>query len=183
LKKIIAFIFLALFVFNLVGFKLVYYVLVKNADKQFVILVDNKQFEIHDLVEIKIPNPLPYTKASVNYERIVGEISFANQVYKYVYRKVSPGFITILCLPDVNKNKLTKAENKFERIVYNTSSDTKNNKQTTAKIKANGSDYDYIKFEFCFKNPICLIDKKIIQHNFNPKLQPQKVAYLPPKYC
>ena len=183
MKKIIAFVFLALFVFNLIGFKLVYFAMQQNADTQFVILVDNNRFDKRNLVEIKIPNPIPYTKATSNFERVDGEISYTNQVYKYVFRKVSPNFITILCLPDVYKNKITNAEKKFERIVNNIPKDSKNTKQSTSAVKANVSEFDYFGFDFKFINSAIAIKKKLTQHNFNLKLQAQKVAFLPPKNC
>jgi hypothetical protein len=180
-KKLTAILFLTVFVFNLVGFKLVYFMLQQNADSQFIILVDNNKFDSRNLVQIKIPNPIPYTKAAANFDRIDGEITFNNKVYKYVYRKISENYITILCLPDAKKTKLNTAEKKFERSVNNPTQEQQNTKTTCKLVKTNLTDFDYFRFDFEFNNRAITINKKIINRNYSLKVQPQKVAFLPPQ--
>ncbi len=153
----------------------------QNADSQFMVLVDNKQFDSRDLLEIKIPNPIPYTKASVNFDRVDGEISYKNKVYKYVYRKISENYITILCLPDIKKTGLKQAQQKFERNANNTEQATKSSKQSNSTVKVNLSDFDYTQCLFLFKNSEVDIRKNLFHHNFKLKAQTQKVALLPPE--
>jgi hypothetical protein len=180
-KKLTAILFLSLFVFNLLGLKLVYFVLQQNADSQFMVLVDNKQFDSRDLIEITIPNPIPYTKASANFDRVDGEINYKNKVYKYVYRKISENYIRILCLPDAKKTGLKQAQQKFERNANNAGQATKSNKQSNSTVKVNLSDFDYTQCLFLFKNSEVNINKNLFPDNFKLKAQAQKVALLPPE--
>ncbi len=152
-----------------------------NADKQFVILVDNNGFDKRNLIEIKIPNPIPYTKAVANFDRINGEITFKSKVYKYVYRKISENYITILCLPDANKTKINNAEKKFEQTINNTLQNKSTNKQTNKLVKVNISDFDYHHFDFKFNNPTKNINKNLVNPSYTLKFQSQKVAFQPPK--
>lgn len=153
----------------------------QNADKQFVLLVDNNGFDKRNLIEIKIPNPIPYTKAVANFDRINGEITFKSKVYKYVYRKISEDYITILCLPDANKTEINNAEKKFEQTVNNTPQDKSTTKQTNKLVKVNLSDFDYFEFDFKFNNSAQNTTQNLTQHNFNLSAQTLEVAFQPPK--
>ena len=137
-----------------------------NADKQFLVLVDNNNFDERNLVEIKVPNPIPYTKAVANFDRIDGEINFKGK---------------ILCLPDANKTIINNAEKKFERLVNNTQQDNKNTKKTNKIVKLNLSDFDYFQLNFSFSVPHKKINKSLIFHKYSLKVQTQKVALQPPK--
>lgn len=180
-KKLIAFLFLTVFIFNLVGFRLVYFVMQQNADNQFIVQIDNNNFSKKDLVEIRIPNPIPYTKASENFDRIDGEISFHNKVYKYVFKKVSPDFITILCLPDYNKTVIKQSQQKFEKNSNTVAQDNKSAKSGNTTVKVNLSDYDYSQFDFTFKNSESLIEQKLNFITHQLPSAPQKVNLLPPE--
>lgn len=153
----------------------------QHADKQFVLLVDNNDFDKNNLIEIKIPNPIPYTKAVANFDRIDGEITLKNRVYKYVYRKISEDYITILCLPDANKTKINNAEKRFERTVNNTAAANNEGKQTNKLAKVNLSDFDYFQFDFTFNNLAKNINKNFVYHTYSLKFQSQKVVLQPPK--
>ena len=181
MKKLIPFIFLTVFLFNLVGFRLVYFVMQQNADSQFIVQIDNNQFSKKDLVEIKIPNPIPYTKGSDTFDRIDGEVSYQNKVYKYVFRKISPDFITILCLPDYKKTVIEQSRQKFENSANNFPQDNKSSKTVTNTAKTNLSDYDYSHFDFTFKNTEKLIEQKLYFSTHQLPSAPQKVNLLPPE--
>ncbi len=153
----------------------------QNADKQFVLLVDNNGFDKRNLIEIKIPNPIPYTKAVANFDRINGEITFKSKVYKYVYRKISEDYISILCLPDVNKTNINNAEKKFEHTVNNVAQNNKETKSSKNLVKANLSDFDFFEFDFKFNNSAQNTTQNLTQHNFNLSAQTLEVAFQPPK--
>ena len=151
------------------------------ADAEFIIQIDNNRFSKKDLVEIKIPNPIPYTKGSDNFDRIDGEVNYQNKVYKYVFRKVSPDFITILCLPDYNKTVIKKSQQKFEKNSNSLAQDNKSAKSSNSTFKVNLSVYDYSQFDFKFKNSESLIEQKLNFITHQLQSIPQKVNLLPPK--
>ncbi len=113
LKKSIAIFFLALFLFNLIGYKSLFYYLQQQSDEQFRASLDKNDYNAQDLITIKIPLSVPYQVESKDFERVDGEINLDGKIYKYVKRKISNGDLILLCLPDQNKMRLQTAKDDF----------------------------------------------------------------------
>lgn len=116
LKKIATILLLALVLFNLVGYKLVFYYMQQQADRQLETSLDNGSYNEADLITIKIPLSNPYQLNHPEFERVDGEINVKGIIYKYVKRKICDGQLVLLCLPDKNKMRLQEAKNDFFKV-------------------------------------------------------------------
>ena len=113
MKKLSAILLIALFLFNLFGYKLVFNYLQQQSDFQFVTSLDRNDYNDEDLVTIKVPLSLPYLNNQQNFERVDGEITLNGKILKYVKRKIADGNLILLCLPDPNKMRIKSAKDEF----------------------------------------------------------------------
>jgi hypothetical protein len=124
LKKLAAILFLALMIFNLAGYRLLFYYAQQQSDKQVRLSLDRKLYNEEDLITIRVGLLLPYPPASTSFERIDGEISINGNIYKYVQRKVQNGEIILVCLPDKNKMRLENAKDDYFKQTNDFTTDT-----------------------------------------------------------
>jgi hypothetical protein len=113
LKKLAAILLIALFIFNLFGYRIFFYFAQQQADIKLENALDKNQYDEKDLVTLKIPILLPYQPERKDFERCYGEITLDGKVYKYVKRKICDGNLVLLCLPDHNRTHLENAKNDF----------------------------------------------------------------------
>jgi hypothetical protein len=110
LKKCIAILFLAVYLFNLVGHSMVIDYLINRNDSEAANRIDNGDFNPSQLVEIKVPIGIPYYSSSFQFERYYGAIDMDGRYYNYVMRKVHSDTVYLLCLPDHARAELAKAK-------------------------------------------------------------------------
>jgi hypothetical protein len=125
LKKPAAILFLALMIFNLAGYRLLFYYAQQQSDKQVRLSLDSKSYNEEDLVTIKVSLLLPYPLTSTSFERVDGEININGKIYKYVQRKVQNGELILVCLPDKNKMRLENARDDYFKQTNDFTTDTK----------------------------------------------------------
>jgi len=111
LKKLAAIFLIALFIFNLFGYRALFYFAQQQSDISIAKNLDNNQYNEQDLITIKIPMTVPYQIERKDFERFDGEVNLNGKIYKYVKRKVCDGNLVLLCLPDHNKMHLETAKN------------------------------------------------------------------------
>jgi hypothetical protein len=143
LKKLAAILLIALFTFNLFGYRILFYFAQQQSDTNIEKSFDGNQYNEQDLVTLKIPISVPYQVEQRDFERFDGEINLNGRIYKYVKRKVSGGNIVLLCLPDQNKMKLEAVKNdcvKNSSDLQNTAS-KKSGSSKPATAKNITSDY------------------------------------------
>ena len=113
MKKLSAILLIALFLFNLFGYKIIFNYLQQQSDFHFVTALDKNDYNDADLVTIKVPLSLPYLNNQQNFERVDGEITVKGKILKYVKRKIADGNLILLCLPDQNKMRIKSAKDEF----------------------------------------------------------------------
>jgi hypothetical protein len=144
LKKLAAILFLALMIFNLAGYRLLFYYAQQRSDKHLRISLDRESYSEKDLVTIKVSLLLPYPPASTSFERVDGEISIKGKIYKYVKRKVQDGQLVLVCLPDKNKMRLENARDDYFKQTSDFTKDTdqgRNGKSRTDLSKNPSPEY------------------------------------------
>ena len=134
MKKLAAIFLITLFIFNLFGYRALFYFAQQQSDARIEQTLDNDQYNEDDLVTLKIPITLPYQVERKDFERFYGEINLNGKIYKYVKRKVCDGNLVLLCLPDHNKMNLEAARNQ----VANNTNDLQN---TGSKSPANSKGF------------------------------------------
>ncbi|MGI8950521.1 MAG: hypothetical protein ACR2FN_02940 [Chitinophagaceae bacterium] len=157
LKKLSAILLLALFIFNLFGYRIVFCYLQQQSDRQFEASIDKEDYNETDLITIKIPLSLPYQTDWKDFERVNGEVNFNGKIYKYVKRKVYNDELILLCLPDESKMRLENAKVEFFRCtndLQQNSSSKKSDNSSSNNLKNIVSDFEKLNTEkINFLNP------------------------------
>lgn len=165
MKRISAILLIALFLFNLFGYRFVFNYVQQQSDQEVRVSLDNEEYNEADLVTIKVPLSLPYQSDQANFERVDGEVKFNGKIYKYVKRKIAEGQLVLLCLPDYKKMQIQDAKDDFYKntndlVQHNQSK--KSEKSTTGAFKK-ALDYyinnsDISSFNYAILNKYNLFD-------------------------
>ncbi len=128
MKKTIAIVLFTIHFFNLAGYRAIFGLLQQKAAVQISEKIDLGSYNNAELVEVKIPYPLPYAANWPEYQRFDGEAEMDGVLYKYVKRKMVNDTLYILCIPNNERNKIATAKNDYfnsTNEVNNPSSDKK----------------------------------------------------------
>lgn len=113
MKKLIAVFLLAILLFNIGGQLAFHQYLSYQSDKLYDQQVAQEKYNVHDLIEVKIPINMPGIDDHGNYENISGRVNFANASYNYVKFKITSTGMYLMCVPNYETTKLS-GENVIE---------------------------------------------------------------------
>ncbi|THU39647.1 hypothetical protein FAM09_14215 [Niastella caeni] len=150
---------LAVHLFNIAGYTLLFDYFIQQSDRQFIQQLDNNQYNDSELIEVKIALHTPYLTSWSDYERIDGEAEVNGVYYNYVKRKIYNDTLYLLCLPNKNKTQLNAA-----RIDYaNKVNDVPANADDTGALKKNpaGSEYQQPLNQFTVSLPATATGKQM----------------------
>ena len=122
--------------FNLAGYRLLFYYLQQQSDQQLEVALDKEAYNEQDLITIKLPLSLPYITDTKEFERVDGEVKVDGTIYKYVKRKIEHGVLVLLCLPDNNRTKLETAKDDFIKQATNFEKNTPVKKGSSADLSS-----------------------------------------------
>jgi len=142
MKKLAAIFFLSLFLFNVIGYRLVFYYAQQKADAATETAFDNNSYSEKDLITIKVPISLPYQTNWKEFERVDGEVTLDGKLYKYVKRKVENGQLVLLCLPDEHKMRLQTARDDFFKLANDLTTSASKKSGSNVSAPNSLSDYD-----------------------------------------
>ncbi len=134
LKKLFAILLLAVHLFNLVGYAVLFQSLINTSDSQLVKQLDHNNYNDKDLITVKVPLYMPYINDSRDFERVDGQVEMNGIHYNYVKRKVAGDTLYVLCLPNVSKTQLYAAKASFAK----NSNDFPAGKKSTESVKKQG---------------------------------------------
>jgi hypothetical protein len=148
LKKIIAILFLGIYLFTLIGYQVLIIVFENNISEHMIEHLDKNDYNDAELIEMKIPCSLPYASNRADYQRFDGEININGVDYNYVKRKLYNDTLYLLYIPNHEKVKLTAAKNEYVRntndsVNTETGKKTGNNIQKTFSTNYTNSILDY----------------------------------------
>jgi hypothetical protein len=118
-RKVVAILLLALHLFNLGGYQLVFSKASKAASDRFISRLDNKEYSDSELIEVKVPVNLPYQSNWSDFERYDGEVQIAGVHYNYVKRKLYNDTLILMCIPNAEQMKIASAKEAFFSLVNN----------------------------------------------------------------
>ena len=124
LKKFLVIILLSIHLFNLGGYQFLFSFLELKSSKAIVERLDGGDFADNELIEVKIPYPLPYAANQSSFERFDGEIDVNGVHYNYVKRKMVNDTLIILCIPNSVKTELAFAKSDLTAGLNAMQSDT-----------------------------------------------------------
>lgn len=117
MTKPVAILLLLIHIFNVGGYRFVFDKLEKNASVQLIDKLDNEEYSDDQLIEMKVPLPMPYQTNWASFERYNGEIQIEGVHYNYVKRKVWNDTLILLCIPNHDKMELNSAKEQFFSLV------------------------------------------------------------------
>lgn len=163
MKKFSVILLIALFLFNLVGYRLLFTYEQQRSDDHFEAALDKQDYNDSDLIAIKVSLSLPYINNQQNFERVNGEITVNGKILKYVKRKIADGNLILLCLPDNNKMLIKSKKDDFfkytnDLVQHNQSKKTGDTKPGVFKNLL--SEYDV-------NSADCLFSLKSVIHTYN----------------
>lgn len=112
-RKFFTILLLALFVFNIIGYRLVVLFQQHQANNDLEALLNKNAYQQEDLFTLRIPINLPYQNSQSNFERVDGEITVNNETYKFVQRKVANDTLYLQCIKNIQKTTLQQKANDF----------------------------------------------------------------------
>jgi hypothetical protein len=106
MKKLIAILLLFVLLFNLYGHMALYEYRVFQSDKLFNEQVSKNNYNIDDLVEVKLPVHMPTIQDWKEYTCVCGQVKFKSNCYNYVRLKMTRDTVYLMCIPNYEKTRL-----------------------------------------------------------------------------
>ena len=141
LRKTIVILLLALHLFNIAGYSIVFQFLMHHSDHVIAEKIDAGQVQSSELFELKVPLHLPYSTNSNFYEPAIGNVEIEGVHYSYVKKRVSSDTLYILCLQNTRKTRLKNAKTSFSAQVAEPSQEGKKQQGHTAKKCISETEY------------------------------------------
>jgi hypothetical protein len=117
LRKTIAILLLAIMVFNLMGYRLLFNCLENQAQAQMAEQLDHNHYSRTSLTEVKVALHLPYTINNKNFERYDGSVELNGITYNYLERKVQNDTLILHCLPNTKSDNIKLARSEYGKAV------------------------------------------------------------------
>ncbi len=137
MKKLAAILLLAIFAFNLFGYKLFSYYATKMADKSITAAVDNSLYNEADLMLVTKAINLPYYNNTNDFTRAYGETEINGVYYTYVKYRIHNNQLELLCLPNTQKTKIQQAKSNYFNAIADVENKTEKGKAGHAFTQKN----------------------------------------------
>lgn len=106
-------------VFNFYGYRWLLSYYEKNATARLEQKLDDGDYDLNQLIEIKIPFGVAYQASWSDYETFYGETKWNGEYYQYVKRKLSNDTLYLLCIPHDEKTKIHAAKTDYFKSINN----------------------------------------------------------------
>jgi len=182
LKKLTAIALLCLQIFTICGHTLLYQYFAYRSDQIFNDRISRNMYNVHDLVEIKIPTKTQVTTGWTTYQKINGQIQFKNICYNYVKLKLTRDTLYLVCIPNYEKTRL------FNQNIINAKDIddipvTKKDHVPFGKAADFGK-YNYLPVQFSFLSPVVILQASNNLQSPTPIQCCLSVPHQPPKmFC
>jgi len=105
--------------------------------------LDHGQYDMNDLIEVRVALNLPYIADSKEFEDYSGETTINGHHYRFVKRKLVNNELVLLCVRDQQKDRLQKAGTDFYKQVNDTPGAEKKSKVPVKLIKGLTSEFTF----------------------------------------
>lgn len=159
MKKPIAILLLAIYLFNLVGYAFVFGYFMKQSDRRFVEQLDRNNYQEAELSTISIPLHIPYIQNSGGFERVDGSVEYNGIHYNYVKRMVQNDTLYIKVMANRQKTQLVKDRADFAGAVNDFTAGKKEKEPVAKKINFT-TEYNNGITQYSFEIPGIIIAQK-----------------------
>jgi hypothetical protein len=182
MNRPVAILLLLIHIFNVGGYRFVFDKLEKDASVQLIDKLDNDQYRDDQLIEMKVPLPMPYQTNWSSFERYNGEIQIEGVHYNYVKRKVWNDTLILLCIPNHDKMQLNSAKEQFFSLVNDLDQKGKDMPAPKANIvKSITTDYQATETMATLVPPVTESVTHTISHSSMPPSVALDDPYQPPR--
>jgi hypothetical protein len=117
---------MGILLFNLAGYRLLSGFLQDRADTQLQSRVDRQQYDLSQLISVKVPlTHLSYYNSSPEFERVDGRIEIDGVPCEYVARRIFNDSVEFLCLPNRAALKIRVSGDDYFKLVNDKLPDSK----------------------------------------------------------
>jgi hypothetical protein len=134
LKRLLAIFFLFVLLFNVGGYRILFYYAGEQATAKLIASVEEEQFHRDDLLTLTVPLALPYQTDWADWEKVRGEIEIDGVRYEYVQRKVTGGQMVLQCLPNKAQTKIESARDRFFSLANSFQADDGGKKESSGTV-------------------------------------------------
>jgi len=147
MKRALPIVLLIIFLFNQVGYYGVHWLALQHHQTKTLLKLDNNDVAGFETTTLRIPLNVPYPTATPEYERIEGSFEHHGEHYKLVRQKLENDTLYVVCIRDVNEERLQNSLHDFIKLSHDNTASSK-----TLKLLSS----------FC----------KDFHHTYEPGLQP-----------
>lgn len=158
LKKLTAILLLAIYLYNLGGYSLVFGYFIHQSEQQFAQQINKHQYNEDELVQLGIAIHLPYIPPSNEFEPVEGSVEINGVHYDYVKRRITNDTLYVLCLPNHQKTQLEKNKSDYTSAVNDFATNKKQKERTSFKNNCS-TEYQNIILQYSFITPAAVIFK------------------------
>ncbi|PSR52704.1 hypothetical protein AHMF7605_03770 [Adhaeribacter arboris] len=172
MRRLFAYSLLAIHLFNIAGYSLLFQYFIYQTDTNLVAQLDLNKYQESELIQFKIPIPVPYIVDRPDFERVDGQVEIKGVLYTYVKRKIERDTIFLQCLPNRVTQRLSKARIAFTKHINDL---PQSKKSQTGSVKKSGlySEYDFKILNYQFASPILMA----VTYNSYPAQSPVPAAF------
>jgi hypothetical protein len=147
LKKIFAIALLALLLFNVGGYQLLFQYFIYQSDNSITEEINNNRYRATDLVEVKIPVHLNIQDWD-GFKPISGQIKVKETCYNYAELKMTKDTLYLMCIPNHDKARLVNAGVTYAKAVNDVLPLSKKGHDQSVKKANILSDYNLLSFKY-----------------------------------
>jgi hypothetical protein len=147
LKKIFAIAMLALLLFNIWGYQLLFEYFIYQSDNSITEQINNNRYKPTDLVEVKIPVHLNIQDWD-DFKPITGRIKVKETCYNYAELKMTRDTLYLMCISNNDKARLIKAGVIYAKAVNDVLPVSKKGHDQSTKKENTLSEYNLLTFNY-----------------------------------
>lgn len=107
---------LAVFLFNVGGYYIVFWGLRYQANQQLKARLDANQYNAEETIELKIPVAIPYLLEQKEYERTQGKIEYNGEFYTLIKQRHHQDTLYVVCIKDGHEKRLVDTMNSYVKL-------------------------------------------------------------------
>lgn len=162
------------------GYHMLYQYFIYQSDKVMNEHIAKNQYNIHELVQVKIPVSMPGIYSETAYQSISGQIQFREGCYNYVKLKLTKDTMFVMCVPNYEKTRLVSSNIICAKQLADLPASKHDN---LPSIKKSGQDiYNFETFNFYLNSTVTNLQSFTVFKVINSKKGMTKTPFLPPEH-
>ena len=180
MKKLLAIFLLSIHLFNMGGYHVLYQYFIYQSDKVMNEHIAKNEYNVHELVQVKIPVSMPGIDNETTYQSISGQIQFRQGCYNYVKLRLTSDTMFVMCVPNYEKTRLLNSNVICAKQLADLPVSKHDN---LPSIKKSGQEiYDFETFNFYLNSAVTDLRPLSVYKVLNLKTGMCEKPFLPPDH-